>query len=389
MTAPANNATPHSLTQTFTSNPSTDPDGDGVEYRFFYCTDGTCAARNYMTGWTTTSPWTKTFTFNSSLYNTPLKWGVESRDTPWNTVTTSSLRNLTIVNSAPTITSIAPPNNTIIAGNPPTFTANVTDADADPINYRFVVTPTSGVGIVAASPWTNLAAPGAVPGWNLPAELVTDVNYQWRIETKDSTGATANSTNRTISAQGRLGAGSVSPTQQVGPVSVNLASGNVFYATELGRTIQAVGGPISAGLNYNSHDQTNVGLTGTYYVDADADNQPDPDEIVLSRTDRLPIFDWGTKAPAESVPADGFKVRWTGYIRIPNIAGDWTFAGGHDDRIKITINGQTAYDHTSTVALDDPAGFTGTATPTRPTPPISRSTAPGRSSRRTLRSLVE
>jgi RHS repeat-associated protein len=359
LTSPADGAEPHSLSHTFTANTATDPDGDGVQYRFFYCTDGPCTARTYMTSWSTTTPWTKAFTFPAAMWGTTIKWGVETTDAYQTLPTTSALRTLTLANSAPVITNLSPPANTIISGTQPVFGASLSDPDGDAINYRFVVTPTSGVGIVAASPWAQLATPGPVPEWTLPAELVTDVSYRWRIETTDEFGAAAQSTNRAISAQGRLGAGSVSPVEQVGPVTVNLASGNVFYTTGLGRSIESVGGPISAGLTYNSNDRSSLGLTGTYYIDANSDDVPQESEIVLSRTDRLPVFDWGASSPAASVPADQFKVRWTGFLRVPNQPGDWLFAGGHDDRVTIKINNQVAYTHTSPVALDAVDGFTG------------------------------
>jgi hypothetical protein len=45
---------------------------------------------------------------------------------------------------------------------------------------------------------------------------------------------------------------------------------------------------------------------------------------VLMRTDGPIGFDWGDHSPGEGVPADGFSVRWTGSVKLPQ-DGKYTF----------------------------------------------------------------
>ena len=56
--------------------------------------------------------------------------------------------------------------------------------------------------------------------------------------------------------------------QTVGPVSVNLATGNLFLAAGSAKSVATVGGPMSISMAYNSADLSSLGLRGTYYVDA-------------------------------------------------------------------------------------------------------------------------
>jgi large repetitive protein len=50
-------------------------------------------------------------------------------------------------------------------------------------------------------------------------------------------------------------------------------------------------------------------------------------------------FDWGTGSPAASVPADGFSVRWTGFVRATS-TGTYRFRTVSDDGVRVWVNGQ-------------------------------------------------
>jgi len=60
------------------------------------------------------------------------------------------------------------------------------------------------------------------------------------------------------------------------------------------------------------------GLTGTYYNGQNFDVQ------VAERIDSVLDFNWGSNPPAENVDANGFTVRWKGYIQ-PPFSGNYTF----------------------------------------------------------------
>ena len=57
----------------------------------------------------------------------------------------------------------------------------------------------------------------------------------------------------------------------------------------------------------------------------------------LTRTDSLVDFDWGNGSPGEGVPADGFSVRWTGSVRLPQ-DGKYTFYTVSDDGIRLWVD---------------------------------------------------
>jgi chitodextrinase/glucose/arabinose dehydrogenase len=59
----------------------------------------------------------------------------------------------------------------------------------------------------------------------------------------------------------------------------------------------------------------------------------------LTRLDGPVDFDWGNNAPASSVNADNFSVRWTGQLEAP-VTGSYTFATTTDDGVRLWVNGQ-------------------------------------------------
>lgn len=342
LAVPAPGVQTHNFTQTLYAYTTTDPQSDPITYQFFQCTDSNCTTRQMLAGTPTVSGGTvsQTVTFNSAFYGQQLWWGVMAQDN-WPTQTFSVARPITFVNAAPTATLVSPINTALLTNQMPLLTAQVADTDDLAVNYRFEATPTNGTGILAASPWASvsqaaLGSPATV-SFQMPSWLSSKTGYIWKVLVKDANGASGTSASWTLSAQSRLGADVASPMQQVGPLQVNLATGNLFLAVGAGRSVETVGGPMSVSMSYNSQDLSALGLRGTYYVDANSNGAPDAGEVKMVRTDSMPNFNWGAASPAESVDAD-FKVRWEGTLRIPaGQGGDWLFAGGHDDNLKITV----------------------------------------------------
>lgn len=375
--SPANGISSHNMTQTLSASTSTDPDGDALSYQFYWCSDSGCTTKNYFSGTPTVAGGTvsQTVTFPSNAYGQTLYWGVRVTDNLTPAVFSAS-RSIAFTNAAPTATLTSPVNGALIvlaagvSGQPPTLSAQVADSDDLTVNYRFELTPASGSGVVAASPWASVTqsalGAGAAVSFQIPAWLDTKGSYNWVVKVSDTNGAAGSSSVFSLKAQSRLGADAVSPMQPVGPVSVNLATGNVFVAAGSGKSVATVGGPLSVGFAYNSQDTSMVGMRGTYYVDSNSNDSPDAGEVKLVRTDSLVSFNWGTGSPAESVPIDNFKVRWEGNFQVP-ASGSWRFAGGRDDNLKITVtvNGgspQVVYNTVCCLALGDPAAFSS-ATP--------------------------
>ncbi|MFT3851983.1 MAG: PA14 domain-containing protein [Ilumatobacteraceae bacterium] len=378
LTSPANGTSSHNLTQTLTASASSDANtvppatanGDTVYYAFYYCTTSTCGTKNYFVNSTTTSTtaswntsgggtWSQAATFPSTFYGQTFWWGVDGYDGM--TVTSSGLWQITLTNAAPTVSAMAPVNGTVMTSQVPALSATIADSDdsGSTLSYNFVLTPTLGTGILAQSGW--LTAPsGANVSFTPPdrtaAWLSADVGYSWHVDTKDSFGAASTSATFTLTPNSRLGVASASPMQTAGPVAVNMGTGNLFLAATADKTMSTVGGDVGVGLSYNSQDRSMLGLRGVYYVDGNANSAPDGGEIKMVRVDTTPSFDWGSAAPAESVPAD-FSVRWTGMITVPS-TGSWVFGGGHDDNLSIKVNGTTVYSQTCCLATKTANPFT-------------------------------
>ncbi|TWI86395.1 PA14 domain-containing protein [Chitinophaga japonensis] len=79
------------------------------------------------------------------------------------------------------------------------------------------------------------------------------------------------------------------------------------------------------------------GLTADYY------NGMNFETFVLSRIDPKVDFDWGEGAPADSINADGYSVRWTGKIE-PRYSGEYTFYITSDNGRRLWVNNQLVID---------------------------------------------
>jgi len=80
------------------------------------------------------------------------------------------------------------------------------------------------------------------------------------------------------------------------------------------------------------------GLFGQYYMGGDFN------DLRLTRTDSTINFAWGNNSPdGESLPADNFSVRWTGFVT-PKFTERYTFQTISDDGVRLWINGQLLID---------------------------------------------
>jgi hypothetical protein len=80
------------------------------------------------------------------------------------------------------------------------------------------------------------------------------------------------------------------------------------------------------------------GLRGTYFNTLSLSNP------ALERVDASVNFSWGGKAPDPRVNADGFSVRWTGFIE-PDYSETYSFYTSTDDGVRLWVNGQLIVDH--------------------------------------------
>jgi RHS repeat-associated protein len=355
---PANGYTQHQhLNGVQLSVPAlTDPDGETMYYRFVVCQNpnwGSCTVW-LDSGFTTSN--TYTYGLGAGLpaqfYNTQLYWGValsnaptgQSTDwySPW--MNSWQLYN----NIAPSPQLIAPTDGFRFAPNElPTFTiATYADPDGDAVRYRLVLREPGNSGAVWRGDWTALSAATGNLNLTLPANVPLEPGrlYDWSAEMQDQIvqfhfyyyldqPQTAAPTGRSARFEQRMGASGPSPFQSLGPVTVNLATGNV--ATSTGTVgYEALGGTIGGSFSYNSRSQDN-GLRARLAQDANNNGLVD-DPFVVERIDPDVRFSWDS--PAAIPGATNLAGSWTGYITVP-VTGQYKFAvaAGSNDKAKLDV----------------------------------------------------
>lgn len=215
-----------------------------------------------------------------------------------------------------------------------TWPAVASDGDGA-VKYQVrIATGTDAVsGTVLTSGWQDGLS------YQVPEGSLRDGGaYSWTVETKDDLGAGRVPWKANFVVNRRLAESGPAPVEQVGPVTVNLANGNVGLRFS-SPTVSTVGGPMGLSFSYNSQAAREKGLLGRYYAagsPASAFTFPASTEPLMTRIDASPNFFWDTGSPAPAVPVDNFAVRWTGYFTPPT-PGDWQFGVLQDDGTRVFI----------------------------------------------------
>lgn len=249
----------------------------------------------------------------------------------------------------------APQDGSVTASTTPTLVAPLATAtNGQPLSYALRLTSgTDGAsGQIAQSPLCATSGSACVinsaagtVSWPVPASILQDGgSYTWVQVINDTYGdyvQTANSTtgvNR-LTVNTRTVTPGPSPTDGAGPVSVNLANGNVS-ASFSSPTVSTVGGAMGLGFAYNSLVASNQGLVGTYYNESQSSpsfSYTSPAGTrALVRTDTAIDFDWGVAAPDSAVQQTDFQVQWSGYLTPPS--GTYAFGFLSDDGVELSLN---------------------------------------------------
>jgi RHS repeat-associated protein len=249
-----------------------------------------------------------------------------------------------------------PAHQSVFSTYTPTLQMNaLTDANGDSLFYGFnVTTGADGIsGSIVNSPVVNAA--GGVVSWTLPAGTLRDgQTYYWRAWASDFKNVTLSNWVRSFKVDMRLGGGGPSPTDQVGPVQVNLATGNLTLGVST-PSLPTVGGSTGVSLTYNSRQAPSTGLRGSYFWDGNTDRVFN-DSLYISRDDPQINFDWGTESPAANLGGDQYLVRWEGYINAPT-AGSYKLGVISDDGVRVY------FDNNPTPVIDRWFDQTPSATP--------------------------
>lgn len=376
---------------TLTANAPADPDpGQQTYYRYVLCRTQGLSDCVFDSNWTTSTSVTVWYVGIAGVpfgyYNQQFYWMVRTVGTsspgPNDNVVSSSWyawkwRNL-LPTQLPALVSPAsgfvwsPPTAVVLRAGPPPQA----DPEGDALSYRFIVRERGAAGVATRSDWVTgstscPSAPLTDRCWTIPltAPLTPGLVYEWTVELGDwSSIGLARESSGTPSAntarfQQRLGASGPSPYQTVGPVTVNLANGNISTSMSVGSFATATG-TLGAELEYNSVSSGN-GLSGSY---------SDGAGHAMQRVDPTINFAWGAQAPEPGF-ADAFTVVWTGYLTVPT-SGTYYFGAGGDDDVTVTVNNvqvldqgccvsasfaATSYYHTGSTVRDTNGNTVGTA----------------------------
>jgi RHS repeat-associated protein len=231
-----------------------------------------------------------------------------------------------------------------------TTTTHTNANTGTPLQYVFCVsTSPSCVGAVMVS------EPQTSKQWTIPDGMLQDGNtYYITMQGYDPVANVYSSQGTSVSFKidSRSGKDSTQAYDTLGPVSADLATGNVTTSAN-SHSSSALGGSMGISLDYNSPVRSRAGLVGKYYNNQTFNGSP-----ALTRVDQNIDFDWSTGSPSTTtVNNDDFSVRWEGYFVAP-ATGNFYFGGTHDDTYKVYVDNQLHYSATSSVT--SPAAYGAT-----------------------------
>lgn len=243
--------------------------------------------------------------------------------------------------AAPTLAAASQPHDSVSVSTTPLLAVNpVTDPDGDPVSYCFRV----ATGADANSGVVVDSGCQSSPQWTVPSGVLHDgVTYSWQVKASSGVSLSPSAVWK-FKVDQRIGDRGPAPVDTVGPLSVNLANGNVTTSVS-SPTFTTVGGTAGVTMTYNSQQQQEKGLRASYFNDLSQNGNINAgQEPVLVRNEPQVNADWGTGSPfAPALPPDYFVARWEGYFQAP-VAGSYQFAGVHDDTLKIWVDNAIVYD---------------------------------------------
>lgn len=263
---------------------------------------------------------------------------------------------------------VAPIDGARVPTLQPTLSVSpVTDPDGEPVRYWFQMWSGEGLpwdGQLIRSGWISSTS------WTVPTGALADgVTYSWTAFARGGDGLFHYPTSsRTVTTDRRL-TGGRAPTESVGPITVNLVTGDAGYATG-SPGVSTLGGGIAPSYSYHSMVRPASGLTGAYYVDANSNNAFDDGPATVVRTDSEIAFDWSTVTPFDALPPEQFMVRWSGFVTVPT-SGTYHFGAAGSNGFKVIVNGSTVVNRWPTSWSAVPVYGTGTALTAGQTVPVT------------------
>lgn len=267
-------------------------------------------------------------------------WSFWGEEVPYKTFKTYSNMSLSVTYDTPTpvATPIEPADKQVTINTQPTLRVNpVSDADGEAVQYYYRVStsPDAETGAVINSGWTPATQ------WTVPDGILQDgTTYYWHVYTLGGQQTNPNWT-RSFKVDLRTGKDSTQAYDTVGPIGIDLATGNATTAAA-SHTMNAIGGTIGLNMNYDSPAKTQKGLTGEYWnVPAGYPGGTPAGPPSLTRNDQDINFTWlnGSSPSPGTINNDWFYGRWKGYFVAPT-TGSYSFGASQDDAVGINVGGQ-------------------------------------------------
>ncbi|MEU6584009.1 PA14 domain-containing protein [Nocardia sp. NPDC046763] len=250
-----------------------------------------------------------------------------------------------------------PVDNAVVATLTPTLqTTAVSNPSGDATQYCFKVS----TGIDGRSGSVVDSGCLDTPSWTVPKYVLHDGgSYTWTVDTAIKGGVTVTPANwvRHFRLDQRIGDPGPVPTDDEGPVRVNLFNGNA-HSEISGPGFAAVGGSAGVKFAYNSQAGEPHGMRASYFNDSQHNGTPD-NTPVLVRNESQVNLNWsnplgnsngnlnpGALESRTSPPAlapDFYVIRWEGYFQA-TIAGNYQFTGVNIDGARIWVGGNLIYD---------------------------------------------
>ncbi len=234
--------------------------------------------------------------------------------------------------------STAPATPTVVSPQPEqtftdpqvSFQVNpVGDPDGDKAQYYFrVATGSDGeTGTVVNSGDLDSTQ------WTVPDGVLQDgTTYYLHAYSRDPYAYSAPSAPIKFKIDMRRGKDKTQTADTVGPVSIDLATGNLSTSISSHDTT-ALGGNLGVSLDYNSPLRSRNGLVGRYWNNTSLHGNP-----VLTRVDKDVNFNWDLGSYVAGQPVDNYSASWDGYFVAP-VDGSYTFGGSNDDGMTVYVGG--------------------------------------------------
>lgn len=237
---------------------------------------------------------------------------------------------------------LSPAGQSVISTAQPSFVvAAATDATSPIVSYSVrIATGADGTtGQVVQSDPISMPSSSTSANWQVPAGILRDGGkYTWVEVINDSTDIWT-SPPLAFTVSSRVTDSGPAPTDSAGPVTVNMANGNV-NASFSSPTVSTVGGAMGYAFNYNSQLLGSAGLEGSYY------NLSETNPVYsftglspqLVRRDTSVQFNWNTTSPGPDIQQNHYLAQWTGYLNPPRVAETYTFGFQADDGAQLFLD---------------------------------------------------